>query len=113
MVKDGGGAAGRLREHAVSGAEVRVTAKMYSACMDVVDSDHKPVCALLNAVLPVLAPAKARRLAARLMRQVFAGSAPAVPTVIVSPATVKLHQVRWPHWPPLLSLAVNYPRSER
>ena len=87
------GAPGRLRERAVSGAEVTVAAKMYSACMDVVDSDHKPVCALLSAVLPVLAPAKARRLAARLIKQVFTASAPMGPLLAVFPATLKLHQV--------------------
>ncbi len=36
-------------------------AKTYSACMDVMQSDHKPVCALLNIVLPNLAPPQARR----------------------------------------------------
>ncbi len=87
------GAPGRLRERAVSGAEVTVAPKMYSACMDVVDSDHKPVCALLSAVLPVLAPAKARHLAARLIRAVFAASAPPGPALAVSPAALKLHQV--------------------
>ena len=93
MLKDGG-PPGRLRERAVSGAEVTVAAKMYSACMDVVDSDHKPVCALLSAVLPVLAPSKARKVAARLIKHVFAASAPAAPGLSVSPAALKLHQVR-------------------
>ncbi|CAL8463974.1 g3509 [Coccomyxa elongata] len=95
VLKDGG-PPGRLRERAVSGAEVTVTAKMYSACMDVVDSDHKPVCALLSAVLPVLAPSKARKVAARLIKHVFAASGPAAPGVSVSPAALKLHQTEQP-----------------
>ncbi|BDA49078.1 probable type I inositol polyphosphate 5-phosphatase 12 [Coccomyxa sp. Obi] len=95
VLKDGG-PPGRLRERAVSGAEVTVTSKMYSACMDVVDSDHKPVCALLSAVLPVLAPSKARKVAARLIKQVFAASAPAAPGLTVSPAALKLHQTEQP-----------------
>lgn len=44
-----------------SASEVAVEAKMYSACMDVMQSDHKPVCALLSVVLPSLAPPQARR----------------------------------------------------
>ena len=44
-----------------SALEVTVEAKTYSACMDVMQSDHKPVCALLNIVLPSLAPPQARR----------------------------------------------------
>ena len=40
-------------------------AQTYSACMDVMQSDHKPVCALLNVMLPNLAPPRARRSAAR------------------------------------------------
>lgn len=44
-----------------SASEVTVEAKTYSACMDVMQSDHKPVCALLNIVLPNLAPPQARR----------------------------------------------------
>ena len=46
---------------AASASEVCVEAKTYSACMDVMQSDHKPVCALLNVMLPHLAPPRARR----------------------------------------------------
>ena len=106
MLKDGG-PPGRLRERAVSGAEVTVAAKMYSACMDVVDSDHKPVCALLSAVLPVLAPSKARKVAARLIKHVFAASAPAAPGLSVSPAALKLHQVRPYVTPKLIMLELQ------
>jgi hypothetical protein len=47
-----------------------VEAKTYAACMDVVDSDHKPVCALFDVTLPHLAPAASRRLAAALLQGV-------------------------------------------
>ncbi|CAL5226967.1 g9852 [Coccomyxa viridis] len=76
-----------------SASEVTVEAKTYSACMDVMQSDHKPVCALLNIVLPNLAPPQARRLSSELLGEVFAAVEPAKPRLSLTPDLLELHQV--------------------
>ena len=64
----------------------------YSACMDVVDSDHKPVWASLTLSLPVMKQDAQRRLVTRLFAR-LAGPPPATPPASLSASKVLLGQV--------------------
>ena len=91
----------RPRERDVSGTEVTVEARTYAACTDVVDSDHKPVCALLDVTLPHLAAPQSRRLAASLLQGVpsFREAGAQLP-LSLSVDSLTLHQVRKVSIPP-------------
>ncbi len=62
--------------------------------MEVTDSDHKPVWALLTVDMPVVIQDRKREVCCRLLQQAYAASAPtAEPRVEVSASDVRLHQV--------------------
>ena len=69
--------------------------KLYNAVMEVTDSDHKPVWALLTVDMPVVIQDRKREVCCRVLQQAYAASAPtAEPRVDVSAGDVRLHQVR-------------------
>ena len=69
--------------------------KLYNAVMEVTDSDHKPVWALLTVDMPVVIQDQKREVCCRVLQQAYAASAPtAEPQVEVSAGDVRLHQVR-------------------
>ena len=77
---------------ALGGQEVEVRVQAYSACMDVVDSDHKPVWASLTLSLPVMKQDAQRRLVTSLFAR-LAGPPPATPPASLSASKVLLGQV--------------------
>ena len=79
---------------ALGGQEVEVRVQAYSACMDVVDSDHKPVWASLAVSLPVMKQDEQRRLVTALFAR-LTGPPPAMPVASLSASKVLLGQV-WP-----------------
>ena len=75
--------------------EVVVRATRYSACVDVIDSDHKPVWALLALDVPVTNQEKKRRMCSHILKHSSAAErAPDRPTLQLSSDTVQLSQVR-------------------
>ncbi len=74
--------------------EVVVRAIKYSSCLDVIDSDHKPVWALLALDVPVTNQEKKRRMCSHILKHTAAqGQAPASPALQLSSDTVSLSQV--------------------
>ena len=74
--------------------EVVVRALKYSACIDVIDSDHKPVWALLALDVPVTNQEKKRRMCSHILKHTAAqGQAPSGPALQLSSDSVKLNQV--------------------
>ncbi len=74
--------------------EVIVRAIKYSSCLDVIDSDHKPVWALLALDVPVTNQEKKRRMCSHILKHTAAqGQAPASPALQLSSDTVSLSQV--------------------
>ena len=66
----------------------------YSACVDVIDSDHKPVWALLALEVPVTNQEKKRRMCSHILKQTAAqGQATERPALQASCDSVKLNQV--------------------
>ena len=81
-----------------SAEEIVVKALKYSACMDVTDSDHKPVWALLALDVPVTNQEKKRRMCSHILKQTIAqGQAPDRPALQASCYSVQLNQVRLRH----------------
>ena len=75
--------------------EVVVKAVKYSACVDVIESDHKPVWALLALDVPVTNQEKKRRMCSHILKQAAnQGQAPERPALQVSRDSVQLKQVR-------------------
>lgn len=75
--------------------EVVVKALKYSACLDVNDSDHKPVWALLAVDLPVTNQEKKRRMCSHILKQTAAqGQAAERPALQLSCESVQLNKVR-------------------
>ena len=74
-------------------AAVEVRATAYNACMDVLDSDHKPVWATLAVSLPVMKHAEQRRLVSHLFKAAVAAQAPAAPALSLSASKISLGQV--------------------
>lgn len=75
--------------------EVVVKALKYSACVDVIDSDHKPVWALLALEVPVTNQEKKRRMCSHILKQTAnQGQALERPALQVSCDNVQLNQVR-------------------
>ncbi|KAL0054630.1 hypothetical protein WJX82_000216 [Trebouxia sp. C0006] len=73
--------------------EVVVRAIKYSSCLDVIDSDHKPVWALLALDVPVTNQEKKRRMCSHILKHTAAqGQAPASPALQLSSDTVSLSQ---------------------
>ena len=81
---------------AMGGQEVEVRVQAYSACMDVLDSDHKPVWASLAVSLPVMKQAEQRRLVSALFARMAEGQ-PATPAASLSASKVLLGQVQPSH----------------
>ena len=78
--------------------EVVVRAIQYSSCLDVIDSDHKPVWALLALDVPVTNQEKKRRMCSHILKHTAAqGQAPASPALQLSSDTVSLSQVQSAH----------------
>lgn len=78
-----------------SAEEIVVKAIKYSACVDVIDSDHKPVWALLALEVPVTNQEKKRRMCSHILKQTAAqGQAPDRPVLQASCDSVQLNQVR-------------------
>ena len=67
----------------------------YNACMDVIDSDHKPVWALLALDVPVTDQHKKRRMCSHFLKQSFEQETAAAgkPALQMSCETVRLSQV--------------------
>ncbi len=75
-----------------------VRAIKYSSCLDVIDSDHKPVWALLALDVPVTSQDKKRRMCSHILKHTAAqGQAPASPALQLSSDTVSLSQVGADH----------------
>ena len=71
----------------------------YSACVDVIDSDHKPVWALLALDVPVTNQEKKRRMCSHILKQSAAqGQAPDCPALQLSCDSVQLNQVGLIPW---------------
>ena len=67
----------------------------YSACVDVIDSDHKPVWALLALDVPVTNQEKKRRMCSHILKQAAAqGQAPDRPGLQASCDSIQLNQVQ-------------------
>ena len=77
--------------------EVVVKAIKYSSCLDVIDSDHKPVWALLALDVPVTNQEKKRRMCSHILKHTAQGQAPASPALQLSSDTVSLSQVQSAH----------------
>lgn len=78
--------------------EVVVRAIKYSSCLDVIDSDHKPVWAVLALDVPVTNQEKKRRMCSHILKHTAAqGQAPASPALQLSSDTVNLSQVGIDH----------------
>lgn len=78
-----------------SSEEVVVKALKYSACVDVIDSDHKPVWALLALDVPVTNQEKKRRMCSHILKQAAAqGQAPDCPALQASCDSIQLNQVQ-------------------
>ena len=76
--------------------EVVVRAVKYSACVDVIESDHKPVWALLALDVPVTNQEKKRRMCSHILKQAAnQGQAPERPALQVSRDSVQLKQVQF------------------
>lgn len=75
--------------------EVVVRPLRYNACMDVLDSDHKPVWALLALDVPVTNQQKKRRMCSHFLKQAFEQETAAAgkPALQMSCETVRLSQV--------------------
>ncbi|KAK9805177.1 hypothetical protein WJX72_003678 [[Myrmecia] bisecta] len=73
--------------------EISVKALAYNACLDVTESDHKPVWASLAADMPVTNQDKKRRICSHLLKAVAAKSTPATPSVELSASLVTLSQI--------------------
>lgn len=74
--------------------EVVVKAIKYSSCLDVIDSDHKPVWALLALDVPVTNQEKKRRMCSHILKHTAAqGQAPGSPALQLSSDSVSLSQV--------------------
>ncbi len=75
--------------------EIQVRASAYDAWMDVCDSDHKPVYALLDADVPWTIQEKKRRLVNRIMKACYGGGADAAasPQLRLSKSSVRLHAI--------------------
>ena len=75
--------------------EVVVRPLRYNACMDVIDSDHKPVWALLALDVPVTNQQKKRRMCSHFLKQAFEQETAAAgkPALQMSCETVRLSQV--------------------
>lgn len=91
-----------------SDGEVRVTATDYRSWGDVLDSDHRPVCATLEISLPVTDAAKKRALVSALLAEHKAPSlalAHAIdgPQATLSTDAVRLHAAHMPEQMVLLS----------
>jgi hypothetical protein len=94
--------------------EVVVRAIKYSSCLDVIDSDHKPVWALLALDVPVTNQEKKRRMCSHILKHTAAqGQAPASPALQLSSDTVSLSQVQSAH-PSQIAMfkAVEYAMSK-
>ena len=88
-----------------SAEEVVVKALKYSACVDVIDSDHKPVWALLALDVPVTNQEKKRRMCSHILKQTAAqGRGPDCPALQASCDTVQLNQVHVICWTARLSV---------
>ena len=75
--------------------EVVVKAQKYNSCLDVIDSDHKPVWALLSLDLPVTNQEKKRRMCSHILKQTAAqGQSSERPALKLSCDSVQLNQVR-------------------
>ena len=72
-------------------AAVEVRATAYNACMDVLDSDHKPVWASLAVSLPVIKHAEQRRLVSHLFKAATEGQPQA--SLSLSASKLSLSQV--------------------
>ena len=68
----------------------------YNACMDVLDSDHKPVWATLAVSLPVMKHAEQRRLVSHLFKGAAAAAAQPPPVLGLDTSKVVLGQARTP-----------------
>lgn len=78
-----------------SSEEVVVKALKYSACVDVIDSDHKPVWVLLALDVPVTNQEKKRRMCSHILKQAAAqGQAPDRPALQASCDSIQLNQVQ-------------------
>lgn len=67
----------------------------YSACVDVIESDHKPVWALLALDVPVTNQEKKRRMCSHILKRAAnQGQAPERPALQVSCDSVQLKQVQ-------------------
>lgn len=84
--------------------EIRVRSGAYNACMDVFDSDHKPVWASLAVDIPIVHHDKCRRLASHVLKAITAKSTPPVPLVKLSTYSISLRQV-WPHCTSMRNMA--------
>ena len=74
--------------------EVVVKALKYNACLDVIDSDHKPVWALLALDVPVTNQEKKRRMCSHILKQAAAqGQSLDRPALQLSCDSVQLNQV--------------------
>lgn len=66
----------------------------YAACMEVCDSDHKPVYSRLRVSLPVTLQEERRRECSRLLKESWGHSLPDPPNVLLSKELISLHPVR-------------------
>ncbi|KAK9799381.1 hypothetical protein WJX73_007250 [Symbiochloris irregularis] len=73
--------------------DIIVRPKDYNACMDVFDSDHKPVWAALAVDIPCIHHDKCRRLASHVLKATAARSTPPVPLMKLSTDSIILRQV--------------------
>ena len=72
-------------------------AMRYASCIDVIDSDHKPVWALLALDVPVTDQEKKRRMCSHIMKQHAAQAQPSEqPALQLSSDSVELSQVCLP-----------------
>ena len=74
--------------------EIMVRPNAYNACMDVFDSDHKPVWASLAVDIPMIHHDKYRRLASHVLKAASAKATPPVPLARISTNSIELRQVR-------------------
>ena len=74
--------------------EVVVRASRYSTCPDVIESDHKPVWAILELDVPVTDQQKKRRMCSHILKAFAAkGQARGRPALHLMPSAVQLKQV--------------------
>ena len=108
LLQEGGGGRGKIQPGLqpkwvfalqASAEEVVVKALKYRACVDVIDSDHKPVWALLALDVPVTNQEKKRRMCSHILKQTAAqGQAPDRPALQASCDSVQLNQVQLRRW---------------